>query len=688
MAAEPDFSGYVTRYGVKCTDGRTILPHAFKHQDSQSVPLVWQHQHSSPDNVLGHLVLKHRDDGVWVDGYFNETKSGKNARDLVHHKDINKLSIHANRLVQHGLDVQHGNIIEGSLVLAGANAGAFIENVNMRHADGFTVELEDDVIIHSGETIVLSHSVSDPDNDGDNDTPGSTDDPDSDAPEGGDDTVASVLASLSPKQTKVVYGLIGKALNHSANAEDPSTDAGDGTDTDTNAGDQGEPAGGADDKDKEGTVTHSATRNVFDQDKGDAPGAPTGGYVLTHADEEAIFAQAQKRGSLKAAIEDFAISHGIDNISALFPEYKAVSDTPEFISRRMAWVNTVLNGVRHTPFARIKQLFADITMDQARAKGYIKGTMKTEEWFAVSKRTTDPKTVYKKQKLDRDDILDITDFDAVNWVQGEMRIMLDEEVARAILFGDGRDIADPDKIDETKIRPVATDHDLYTTKVTVNTGASGYSAETLIEAIVENFRWYYGTGRPTLYCTYATLSSMLLLKDTLGRRIYPTMADLLAAMPGIGDIQTCEVMEQDTTGLIAVIVNLADYNVGTNNGGEVTPFTFFDIDYNQEKFLLETRFSGALVKYKAALAVYGDATGSDALVVPTTPTFNASTGVVTIPTKTGVTYTNADTGATLTAGAQAALDPDTTLNVEAVPASGYYFSTSATANWRFTRPAS
>jgi len=399
-------------------------------------------------------------------------------------------------------------------------------------------------------------------------------------------------------------------------------------------------------------------------------------------------------GSLKAAVTDFAMAHGIDDINVMFPEVKLLQNEPDFIKRRTEWVQGVLASTRKSPFSRVKTILADITPAEARAKGYITGNMKNEEFFGVVKRTTTPTTVYKKQKLDRDDILDITEFNIIAWLQAEMRLMLDEEVARAILIGDGRDISDQDKIkdpmgaaDGAGIRSVLNDHEIYTTTVNIEMdaltyGASG-NADTVVDAVVQAMRFYRGTGRPTFYTTLPTLTSLLLAKDSLGRRLYPTQADLAAALM-VSDIQTVEPMEE-LTDTLGIIVNLTDYNVGADSGGEVNMFDFFDIDFNQQKYLIETRLSGALVKFKSAIVIKMVPTSASP-ASPTDPTFVKSTGVVTIPTVTGVAYKNADTGATLSAGAQTALAVGATLNVNAVATSGYYLPDNyQDAYWSFTR---
>ena len=688
----PDFTGYVTRTGIKCSDGRTIMPEAFKHNDGLQVPLVWAHQHDSVDNVLGHVILHHREDGVYGEGFFNETAQGRQGKTLVEHKDITSLSIYANSLVQKAMNVVHGMIREVSLVLAGANPGAFIDNVNVAHGNGVDV-LDDEAVIYPGVELELQHAAGsttvapprqvgapkgamptpsasnpDPDKDGDNDLF----DP-ADGGLGPNATVEEVINTFTPEQKNVVYALVGAAAQGGDAAQSGTTD-----DTD---------------KDK---ISHDkkggdeVTRNVFDQTDEDKNKKAPGGS-LSHSDIEGIFKQAHKTGSLKGAVEEYVLSHGIDSIDTLFPYDQAVTDTPEFISRRMEWVQGVLSGTRKTPFSRIRSWTADLTLDEARAKGYVKASLKKEQYFAVAKRITTPQTIYKKQKLDRDDILDITDFDVVTWLQTELRIMLDEELARAILVGDGRDVDDADKISETNVRPILGDDELYVTNLNVNLGATEpegeSSADLIVDAVVNGMRYYRGSGNPTLYTTLPYLAKMLLAKDTLGRRLYPTKVELAAAM-GVSNIVACEALEASSD-LIGIIVNLLDYTVGADKGGEVSMFDFFDIDYNQFKYLMETRVSGAMTKYKGAL-VLNEFTGVGGLLAdPTAPTFVKSTGVVTIPTTTHVTYVTVATDGTessaLTAGAQTALDPGASVHIRAKAASTYGFEDDANEDWDFTR---
>lgn len=668
-----DFSGYVTKAGLKCSDGRTITPEAFKDMDGLTVPLVWQHGHNDPGNVLGHTVLEARNDGVYGYGFFNDTAQGKNAKTLVEHKDITKLSIYANSLLEKQKKVLHGVIREVSLVLAGANPGAEIDYVQVAHSDGDVETLEDEAIIYTGLT--LEHEDP-PEKVDENKKPeGDVEKPEGDTTVEHADatnapTVQDVYDSLSDDQKNVVSYMVGAALDQVKNSTAEHSDK----------------------TQNEGDLNHKEgkemTRNVFDQTDKDK-GEPQ--HVLSHADRLGIVADAQAIGSFKQAVENYALKHGIDNIDVLFPDAKAVSNTPDFDKRRTEWVSAVINGTKHSPFSRIKSLVADLTMDEARAKGYIKGNFKKEEFFGVTKRVTTPTTIYKKQKLDRDDIVDITDFDVVVWLKGEMRLMLDEELARAILISDGREVDDDDHIVDpvgassgAGIRSIANDHELYAAPIYVNLDDAASSPNETVDAILSGMRLYKGSGNPTFYTTLPYLNTLLLARDTLGRRLYRTSSELAAEL-GVSNIVTVEVME-DVPDLVGIIVNLTDYTVGADRGGEVTMFDDFDIDYNQYKYLIETRASGGLTKIRSALVVRKTA-GTNVLVTPNAPTFVSSTGVVTIVATTGVVYKNADTDATLSTGAQTALAEGATLNVVATPASGYYIETPNDYMWSFKRPA-
>jgi hypothetical protein len=421
------------------------------------------------------------------------------------------------------------------------------------------------------------------------------------------------------------------------------------------------------------------THNLFENN------GATKGITLSHDDMKEILSYAETTGSLGKSVQEFAIAHGITDISTLFPDAQAINNVPEWIKRRTAWVDLVLQATRKSPFSRIKTVTADITMDEARAKGYITGNMKREEFFSVSKRVTTPTTVYKKQQLDRDDMIDITDFDVVAWLKGEMRLMLDEELARAILIGDGRDISSEDKINEGNIRPIAKDHELYTTTLTVNVLDANSSAQEIIDAIILHRSKYKGTGNPTMFTTETWIARFMLLKDTTGRRIYKNLEEIAGELR-VDSIVPVEVMEEDPS-TVAILVNMADYVVGADKGGEVNMFDDFDIDYNKQKYLIETRISGALVKPKAAIVVKQVA-GSATLVVPNAPSFDEETGVLTIVNQTGVVYTRLPNTVVNAAGSPyAAIAPGASITVVATPASGYYFATSDDDQWTFTREA-
>ncbi len=562
MDKDYDFSGWATKNNLKCSDGRTILKDAFKHDDGVTVPLVWNHQHNDPINILGHALLENRDEGVYAYCKFNETDSGKNAKILVEHGDVSALSIYANQLKQQGGNVIHGAIREVSLVLAGANPGAFIDSV-IAHGE----ESEEEAVIFTGEDIVLSHANEDKTEKKDPEP--KEEEKKEEMKEEKQKTVKEVFDTLTEEQKTVVYAIIGQIMEENQNES----------------------------KDIEGGK-EEMKHNVFDNDKENKE------EVLSHSDTEAIFSDARRYGSLK----DSVLAHGITNLEYLFPEDTNLNKVPEFISRDTGWVKNVMSSVHHTPFSRIKSQFADITADDARAKGYTKGKLKKEEVFSLLKRSTTPTTVYKKQKLDRDDVIDITDFDVVSWIKGEMRMMLDEELARAFLIGDGRLSSSDDKINEQNIRPIYNDADLYTVKAEIevsSTATAEDKAKAFIKSVIKNRKEYKGTGSPTLYTTEDVVADCLLLEDSNGRFIYDTM-DKLKNVLRVKDIVTVPVMEGATGAkggdLMAILVNLADYNVGADKGGAVNMFDDFDIDYNAQKYLIETRCSGALIKPYSAIA--------------------------------------------------------------------------------------
>lgn len=606
-----DFSGYATKNGLKCSDGRTILKDAFKHQDGQTVPLVWQHLHNEPQNVLGHAVLENREDGVYCYGKFNDTEAGKNAKALVSHGDINALSIYANQLKEQAKKVMHGAIREVSLVLAGANPEALIDNLSFAHGDGDYVVDETEAIIYTGlsfgEEEAAQHQ-----NEGEDEktigdvyntftdeqkevvnamiahATGAKPDP-TKAPKtasslqhakGDNKTVQQVFDTFNDEQKQVVYYLISAAVEGTG---------GDNTATHSNLDNKGD---------------NVMKNNVFDQsDKEDVKK-----NTLTHDQLASIVAGAKKHGSLKESFLAHAEEYGFNPIDYLFPDAKDVNGgAPVMLKRNDTWVQDVLMSTTHTPFSRIKTKIADITADEARAKGYVTGSLKKDEVITLLKRTTTPTTIYKKQKLDRDDMIDITDFDVVVWLKAEMRGMLDEELARAILIGDGRGAADEDKINELNVRPIATDDaNVFIHRVQVD---NDETTDNIIDEFIRARKNYKGSGVPALYVATDLLTEMLLLKDTLGHRLYKTVQEL-ASVLRVSKIVEVEPMNDavrvsgdDEFEILGIVVNLADYTVGADKGGQIAMFDDFDIDYNQYKYLIETRVSGALTKPKAAIVV-------------------------------------------------------------------------------------
>ena len=596
--ADCDFKGWATKFGILCADGRIIQHGAFDDIDGAKVPLVYNHDHSSIDSVLGHAYMECKKDGVYAYGYFNESDNGKIAKDAVQHGDMDSLSIWANHLQQRGPYVQHGEIKELSLVLAGANPGAYIEDVALAHGD--TIDNDDyEAYIYSGEYLELMHSN-----------------------EEGEDEVANksiqdVVDTMTPEQQDAFYAAVGSAL-----AEDPSAlenddyedeeyededdedieDPDEEDDEDVDIEDPDEEDDDSEEYEEEDNDMGAIAHNLFEGNNTDNRD------VLSHSEMQEIIEDGKRYGSMK---ESF-LAHGITNIEYLFPDAKNLNTPPDFIARDQGWVTEVMNGVHHTPFSRIKSVHADITMDEARARGYMKGNLKVEEVFELLRRTTTPQTVYKKQKLDKDDIRDITDFDVVAWLKAEMRMMLDEELARAILIGDGRTALHADKIKTDNIRPIWTDADLYTIKVrySVPEGATDdQKAKTFIRKCVKARKDYRGAGNPVMFTTEDLVTDCLLMEDSMGRIIYDTEEKLRTALR-VSKIVTVPVMENQTRevggqtyALQALIVNLNDYNVGADKGGAVDMFEDFDIDYNQEKYLIETRCSGAMITPKGAMAI-------------------------------------------------------------------------------------
>lgn len=605
-----DFCGWASKNDLLCSDGRTIRRGAFASDDGKKVPMVYQHQHTSIDNVLGHAILENRDEGMYAYCYLNESDTGKMAKELVRHGDICAMSIYANKLKQIGNDVVHGEIKEVSLVLAAANPGAAIESVVLEHSDGST---EEEAIIYSGEDTqykILSHAESSTQTSSDKtvndilnnmseakknvlyymlakvsetDEEAEDDDviEDSDirhADVSGGRTIQDIFDTFTSDEKKVAFFLIGQAIKASGSMEQsdiPNID---------------------DESEENDTMKH----NIFENNQ-----INNDETVLSHAEIEEIFRDTKQYGTLKNS----ALAHGITNIEYLFPDAKTVTPTPELIKRNDDWVSKVMGAVHRTPFSRIKSTAANLTEEDARAKGYMKGKLKKDEVFSLLKRTTEPTTIYKKQKLDRDDVVDITDFDVVAWIKSEMRMMLNEEIARAILIGDGRLTSSDDKIPEDHIRPVAFDSELYTVPIEVTVAAQATDddkAKAIIRSIIKGRKEYKGSGNPVMYTTEDVLTDMLLMEDKMGRVVYDSVTKLATALR-VSEIVTVPVMEglkdSENNAVIAVIVNLADYNVGADRGGEVNMFDDFDIDYNAMKYLIETRCSGALTKPYSALAV-------------------------------------------------------------------------------------
>jgi HK97 family phage prohead protease len=661
-----DFSGYATVANRKCSDGLTIMPQAFAHMDKRKVPLVFQHIHTDQKQVVGHAILQHDEKGVYAYGFLNETSAGKNMKLLIQHKDLDSLSIYANNVVvKEKNKVVHGNIREVSVVLSGANEEAKIDFVRVMHSDapGDYTELDDEALMYFGEKIEVRHS-----------------DEDIDTIE--HKTVQDVYDTLDEEQKQVVHFMIGEALKQGADVEHSEKDDTDADDASDKTDQDPSESGDKDLAHKEGHMTRS---NVFEKN-GEEIQHGAGGYNnsgLTKDQIATIIADAKEMGLQKSIIAH-AEDYGITNIEVLFPDAKMIDARPEWITRRLEWVEGVLNSTQKLPFSRIKSRSADLTFDTARAKGYIKGTMKKDQFFTISQRETTPKTIYKRQKLDRDDIIDITDFDIVAWLWVEMRFMLREEVARAILVGDGREVDDPDKINENNIRPIAFDDTFYTDVRTVGAGATALD---LVDAVLLNRQYYLGSS-PTAYMTTQTMVEMLLTRDELNRRLYRTKAELAAELM-VRDIVEVPVMEgatRDGLAIVMILVNLSDYAVGSTKGGEITTFEDFDIDWNQYKYLIETRLSGALVRHKTAQVILKGAAST--LATLTEPTFVKATGVLTVPTVTGVTYynvTNPSAPVAYSSGAQPAIASGATIEVEARPNTGYHFAHGADNDWFYTR---
>ena len=585
-----DFSGWATKNDLTCSDGRTIKHNAFKENDGQRVPLVWQHGHNAVDNVLGHALLENRDEGVYAYCAFNDTPGAENAKELVKHGDVKALSIYANRLDQRGADVIHGNIVEVSMVLSGANPGALIDNVALEHSDGSWTESEDEAIIYSGLT--LSHDSGDITED----TYSMDDDEVYD--EDDDMTVADVLETLDDDQRLAVAALIEEISGDVDDDEDYDDDEYDVDDEDYD-----------DDEDYEEDAEHGdfggdtlMHSNIFE---GDA--LYSVGPQLSHAEEEQIFAEARMPGmTLRSAVLAHAADYGIKNPELLFPDATNLDPEPQRIMRENSWVSRVLQGSKHTPFSRVKTQWSNLTADELRAKGYVKASRKKDVVYEIANRKTEPTTVYNKTKIDRDDVLDITTFNVVAWMQQNLRYSLEEELARAVLIGDGRRVSDENKIKEASIRPIWTDDELFSHKVLI--GKDAKTAD-IIDTVRRSRKFYKGSGSPVLFTTNAFVCDMLEIKDLNQRYVYETKQAVANAL-NVTDVIEVEVMEGakrevdgKTQNLLGIIVNMQDYTMGSDKGGETSFFEQFDIDFNQQKYLLEARCSGSLTKYKSAIVI-------------------------------------------------------------------------------------
>ena len=561
-----DFSGWASKNDIKCSDGVTIRENAFADQDGKQVPLVWQHMHDGPENIIGHAVLENRPEGLYTYCKFNDTEKGQISKDLVKNKDLTSLSIWANRLIKEGSDILHGVVREVSLVISGANPGANIDFPILQHSDG---EQPDDVIIYSGEEIQHSGKENE-EKKGDE---MAKDPKDENKKKDDEKTIGDVLDELTEEQKEVVMYLIGKAIDEVKDEDDDNKDEGE-------------------------EMKHSAFDNEYVEKD-----------YISHDDMQAFLKDAKREGSMREAFIAHGDDYGIKDINLLFPDAKTVTEAPEFIARKMGWVGEVMNSVHHTPFSRIKSVLANITEDEARARGYMKGKLKKHEVFTLLKRSTDPQTIYKKQKIDRDDMIDITDFDVVAWIKSEMRMMLDEEIARAVLVGDGRLTSDDAHIKFDHIRPIIFDSELYNIKVEIDTcGNPSEDAEMFVDAVIKSRKDYRGSGSPELFISEDMLADILLMKDKMGRYMYQS-EEQLATTLRVSKIITVPIFNsaKDESGkkhdVFAIIVNLDDYNIGADSGGAVSMFDDFDIDYNQNKYLIETRCSGALTKPKSAITI-------------------------------------------------------------------------------------
>lgn len=691
---KPDFSGWATRAGLVCTDGRTIMTDAFKHQDKAKVPLLWQHDRTDPSNVMGHAILENRPEGVYAYAYLNQGSRAQQAKFAIEHEDVDSFSIHARQLKERDGNVFHGNIKEVSIVLNGANPGALIDNVFMQHGEDKIIN-PDEVIIYPDEAIEhedlpegwaeeLFHAEDDKEEFGD------------------DETLDDIYESMTPKQQRavdiIVSQLAGKEGKEGEEAGGEGNDSAEHSDDDAAnsndeaASDNTDSSNQNIEHSQEGTeVTHNAFEDAEKNGTLSHSGRRIGGTAtlertkphLSHDELQGIIEKAKNYGgSYKKAFLNDHIEHadyGIEDIDFFFPDFKNLDNQPQLLARQTDWVGRVLAATKHSPMSRIKTLLADLTGPEARARGYVKGNEKTDEVISLLKRQTGPTTIYKKQKLDRDDIIDIVDFDVVAWLKWEIRFMLNEEIARAILIGDGRPANSPDKIkdpagalDGIGIRSILKDNDLYAIKHPM---AANTAPGDAIDEITRSRVGYRGAGSPTFYTTDEFLTELLLEKDGFGRRLYNTEAELASALR-VKEIVSVEVFNDEPT-LVGIIVNLTDYTIGANKGGEISFFEDFDIDFNQEKYLMETRISGALTKAKSAIVITR-ATGTMVDVI-TAPSFDGATDTITIPTTTGVDYVI--DGNTVPAG-PVVITEDTTVTAEAKD--GYYIKPLTTKSWTFT----
>ena len=616
QSTTPDFSGWATKNNILCTDGHTIRQGAFAKDDGKTVPLVWRHQRDEIPHILGHATLKYTPEGIRTDAFFNESQEAQDVKLRVQHGDLNQLSIFANRLIKNGMDVLDGSIGEVSVVPIGANEGAFIDFVSLNHeydaSDVWVGSENHNAMIYSGEELEINHEGDSMDEDL-------------------DDTIEDIYNSMTDEQKAVVEYIAKLALEskleQSAEYEEdeakPKSDSDSDSDSDEDKtktkSNEDEADEAESDEEKKKTLSHErGSMPIHDTFESNGPVTNPAGTTLTHEQVQTIVRFADRRGSLRDAVIEHAGTYGINDIDMLFPEAKIVGDMPDLVKRRTDWVEAVLGGVHHNPFSRIKTISADLTYDTARAKGYVTGTLKKEEFFGLQNRITTPTTVYKKQKLDRDDILDIQDFDVIVFLKQEMRIMLDEELARAILLGDGRAIDDPDKIKEPLglaegkgIRSILSDHTFYASDYVIDANVPN---EDVPEEIVRALLAYEGSGNPTFFASRLQIANMSLLKSELGNRLYPTMENLTSALQ-VGRIVGVDLMKglektittpdgDEVCELVGIAVNLTDYSVGTDKGGEVTFFDDFDLNFNQELYLLETRISGALRKWRSAVRIW------------------------------------------------------------------------------------